>query len=72
MYDASYLFSVLVIEGTCILTFCRTLIITFLCLDAAGRGANWAPGKKKDFSCNDRTVSKQLSDGSLLVIGGED
>jgi len=24
--------------------------------DAAGRVKNWAPGKKKDFSCNDRSV----------------
>ena len=28
--------------------------------DAAGRVAGWAPGKKKDFSCNDRTVGRQL------------
>ena len=26
--------------------------------DAAGRVAGWAPGKKKDFSCNDRTVGR--------------
>jgi len=31
-----------------------------LCLDAAGRGANWAPGKKKDFSCNDRTFAANI------------
>ncbi len=30
-----------------------------LCTDAAGRPANWAPGKKKkDFSCSDRLVMK--------------
>ena len=26
--------------------------------DAAARVAGWAPGKKKDFSCNDRTVGR--------------
>ncbi len=27
---------------------------SFYCGDAAGRINNWAPGKKKDFSCADR------------------
>lgn len=31
-------------------------IMIVLHLDAAGRAADWAPGKKKDFSCSDRTV----------------
>ncbi len=30
-----------------------------LCTDAAGRPANWAPGKKKKgFSCSDRLVTE--------------
>lgn len=28
--------------------------------DAAGRAADWAPGKKKDFSCNDRTFAANI------------
>lgn len=41
---------------------CQTnVFITLLYLDAAGRAAGWAPGKKKDFSCNDRTVGWQLA-----------
>jgi len=27
-----------------------------LSVDAAGRPKDWAPGKKKDFSCGDRLV----------------
>lgn len=29
--------------------------------DAAGRRKDWAPGKKKDFSCSDRSVFKKKS-----------
>ena len=29
--------------------------------DAAGRAKNWAPGRKKDFSCADRMFSANLS-----------
>ena len=32
------------------------IIMILLHLDAAGRAADWAPGKKKDFSCSDRAV----------------
>lgn len=32
------------------------IIMIVLYLDAAGRAAGWAPGKKKDFSCSDRAV----------------
>ena len=36
--------------------------------DAAGRPKDWAPGKKKDFSCSDRLVSDQYK---LLIGTGE-
>lgn len=33
---------------------------SFFVGDAAGRIAGWAPGKKKDFSCNDRTFAANI------------
>lgn len=33
---------------------------SFYCGDAAGRPDNWAPKKKKDFSCSDRLFAKNL------------
>ncbi|KAJ7370555.1 hypothetical protein OS493_031561 [Desmophyllum pertusum] len=33
---------------------------SFFVGDAAGRAAGWAPGKKKDFSCNDRTFATNI------------
>ena len=41
---------------SCVIFVFREL---FICnLDAAGRPAGWVKGKKKDFSCADRCVSK--------------
>ncbi|KAL7677929.1 hypothetical protein ACOME3_004158 [Neoechinorhynchus agilis] len=37
--------------------------LSFYVGDAAGRPANWAPGKKKDFSCSDRKFSKNIDIG---------
>lgn len=33
---------------------------SFFVGDAAGRAADWAPGKKKDFSCSDRTFAANI------------
>lgn len=33
---------------------------SFYCGDAAGRQANWVPGKKKDFSCSDRLFALNI------------
>lgn len=33
---------------------------SFYCGDAAGRPENWAPKKKKDFSCSDRLFAKNF------------
>lgn len=35
-------------------------VATFYCGDAAGRPENWAPKKKKDFSCSDRLFARNL------------
>jgi len=37
--------------------FCMLRLKNMLYADAAGRPKDWAPGKKKDFSCGDRLVS---------------
>lgn len=39
------------------------LVMWYVCMldtDAAGRPKDWAPGKKKDFSCGDRLVCPQF------------
>lgn len=37
-------------------------------LDAAGRPVNWAPKKKKDFSCADRLVIKNNIYSTIMVL----
>lgn len=36
------------------------LSTSFYVGDAAGRPANWQPGKKKDFACSDRLFALNL------------
>ena len=36
--------------------------------DAAGRPKDWAPEKKKDFSCTDRMFAANIGIGKFLMI----
>lgn len=43
--------------------------------DAAGRTANWKPGKKKDFSSSDRlfasNIGKRTESANPIIINGQ-
>ena len=41
---------------------------SFFVGDAAGRQKNWAPGKKKDFSCADRMFADNIKISNVLFF----